>query len=106
MRPPGNRQPRDRHPATRVFQALRIAVNRELEQLETALAGVLHESLKPGGIVAIISFHSLEDRLVKLAFRDPSLWQPLFPKPITASPAEQRFNPRSRTARLRVAKKL
>lgn len=101
-----NRQPGNRHPATRVFQALRIAVNHELEQLETALSGVLHDCLKPGGIAAIISFHSLEDRLVKLAFRDPKLWQPLCPKPITASPAEQRFNPRSRTARLRVAKRL
>jgi 16S rRNA (cytosine1402-N4)-methyltransferase len=95
-----------RHPATQVFQALRIAVNHELEQLETTLGGVLHECLKPGGIAAIISFHSLEDRLVKQAFRDSKLWQPLSPKPITASPAEQRFNPRSRTARLRVAKKI
>ena len=100
------RQTGHRHPATRVFQALRIAVNHELEQLETALGGVLHNCLKPGGIVVIISFHSLEDRLVKLAFRDPKLWQPLCPKPITASPAEQRFNPRSRTARLRAARKL
>jgi 16S rRNA (cytosine1402-N4)-methyltransferase len=105
-RPSGNRQSGHRHPATRVFQALRIAVNHELEQLETALGGVLYNCLKPGGIVVIISFHSLEDRLVKLAFRDQKLWQPLCPKPITASPAEQRFNPRSRTARLRVAKKL
>jgi len=107
-RPPvrGSRQKPTRHPATQVFQALRIAVNRELEQLETALGGVLYDCLKPGGIVVIISFHSLEDRLVKLAFRDTKLWQPLCPKPITASPAEQRFNPRSRTARLRVAKKL
>ena len=102
---PGHRQPGHRHPATRVFQALRIAVNHELEQLETALCGVLYNCLKPGGIVVIISFHSLEDRLVKLAFRDQKLWQPLCPKPITASPAEQRFNPRSRTARLRAAKK-
>ena len=101
----GARQPAKRHPATRVFQALRIAVNHELDQLETALGGVLHHCLKPGGIVVIISFHSLEDRLVKQAFRDPKLWQPLCPKPITASPAEQRFNPRSRTARLRAARK-
>jgi 16S rRNA (cytosine1402-N4)-methyltransferase len=106
VRQPGNRQMGRRHPATQVFQALRIAVNHELEQLETALGGVLYNCLKPGGIVVIISFHSLEDRLVKLAFRDTKLWQLLCPKPITASPAEQRFNPRSRTARLRVAKKL
>jgi 16S rRNA (cytosine1402-N4)-methyltransferase len=95
-----------RHPATRVFQALRIAVNQELEQLETTLGGVLYDSLKPGGIAVIITFHSLEDRLVKQAFREPKLWQPLSPKPITPSPAEQRFNPRSRTARLRAAKRL
>jgi 16S rRNA (cytosine1402-N4)-methyltransferase len=95
-----------RHPATRVFQALRIAVNHELEQLDTALHGGLYQSLKPGGIVVVISFHSLEDRLVKQAFRESKSWQLLSPKPITASPAEQRFNPRSRSARLRAAKKL
>jgi 16S rRNA (cytosine1402-N4)-methyltransferase len=102
----GRRSPGSRHPATQVFQALRIAVNHELEQLEIALGGVLYECLKPGGIAAIISFHSMEDRLVKQAFRDSKLWQTLSPKPITASPAEQRFNPRSRTARLRVAKRV
>jgi 16S rRNA (cytosine1402-N4)-methyltransferase len=100
------RFPRDRHPATRLFQALRIAVNRELEQLETALGGTLSDCLKPGGIVVVISFHSLEDRLVKQAFRDSNLWQCLSPKPTTASPAEQRINPRSRSARLRAARKL
>ncbi|HEY3967894.1 MAG TPA: 16S rRNA (cytosine(1402)-N(4))-methyltransferase RsmH [Planctomycetaceae bacterium] len=108
---PGSKSPaRDqrsgRHPATRVFQSLRIAVNQELEQLETMLGGVLYDSLKPGGIAVIITFQSLEDRLVKQAFREPKKWQPLSPKPITASPAEQRFNPRSRTARLRAAKRL
>jgi 16S rRNA (cytosine1402-N4)-methyltransferase len=97
---------RERHPATRVFQALRIAVNHELEQLETALRTVLYDCLIPGGIAVVISFHSLEDRLVKQAFRDSNLWQCLTPKPITASPAEQRFNPRSRSARLRAAKRL
>lgn len=95
-----------RHPATRIFQALRIAVNNELGQLETAVGGVLYECLKPGGIVVVISFHSLEDRLVKQAFRDSNLWQLLSPKSITASPAEQRLNPRSRSARLRAARKL
>ena len=93
----------NRHPATRVFQALRIYVNREIEQLERILGGILFDCLKPGGIAAIITFHSLEDRLVKQAFRDPQSWQLLSPKPITASPAELRFNPRSRTARLRGA---
>jgi 16S rRNA (cytosine1402-N4)-methyltransferase len=95
-----------RHPATQVFQALRIAVNRELEQIETALHGSLHGCLKPGGILAVISFHSLEDRLVKQAFREPTLWQPLLPKPVTASPSEQRINPRSRSAKLRSAKRM
>lgn len=95
-----------RHPATRVFQALRIEVNQELVQLETSLRGVLHACLKPGGIAAIISFHSLEDRLVKQAFRDRELWQILTPKPVAASIAEQRANPRSRTAKLRAARKI
>jgi 16S rRNA (cytosine1402-N4)-methyltransferase len=102
----GSRRPGARHPATRIFQALRIAVNHELEQLETALHGGLFGCLKPGGIAVVISFHSLEDRLVKQAFRESKSWQLLCPKPITASPAEQRFNPRSRSARLRAAKKL
>ncbi|MGE5193701.1 MAG: 16S rRNA (cytosine(1402)-N(4))-methyltransferase RsmH [Deltaproteobacteria bacterium] len=107
-KPPSRRprSPGDRHPATRIFQALRIAVNHELEQLEIALGGVLYDCLKPGGILVVISFHSLEDRLVKQAFRDSNLWQLLSPKAITASPAEQRFNPRSRSARLRAVKKL
>lgn len=95
-----------RHPATRVFQALRIAVNRELEQLETALHNVLYDCLAPAGIVAIISFHSLEDRLVKQAFRESTLWQLLSPKPVVPSPAEQRLNPRARSAKLRVARKI
>lgn len=100
------RGPRARNPATRVFQALRIAVNHELEQLEAAMNGVLYDCLKSGGIAVVISFHSLEDRLVKHAFRDSNLWQLLSPRPITASLAEQRLNPRSRTAHLRAAKKL
>ncbi len=95
-----------RHPATRVFQALRIAVNQELEQLERALADQLYKCLKPGGIAVIISFHSLEDRLVKQSFRDSKSWQILTPKPVTATNAEQRLNPRSRTAKLRAATRL
>lgn len=95
-----------RHPATRVFQALRIAVNRELEQLETALHNVLYDCLNPAGIVAIITFHSLEDRLVKQAFRESTKWQLLSPKPVVPSPAEQRLNPRARSAKLRAAKKI
>jgi 16S rRNA (cytosine1402-N4)-methyltransferase len=105
---PGRRSPPRgaRHPATRVFQALRIAVNQELEQLESILGGALYDCLKPGGIVAVISFHSLEDRLIKHAFRESTQWQLLNPKPVVPSPAEQRLNPRARSARLRAAKKI
>jgi len=92
-------------PATRVFQALRIAVNRELDQLQLALDQVLYGSLKPGGIAVIISFHSLEDVRVKQEFRRQERWQILTPKPLAASPSEVRGNPRSRTAKLRGARK-
>ena len=92
-----------RHPATRVFQALRIVVNEELKQVETFLTDVVHRTLKRGGRLAVITFHSLEDRIVKQAFREAELWQQLNPKPVAASIAEQRLNPRARTALLRVA---
>lgn len=95
----------NRHPATQVFQALRIAVNEELEQLQEALNGVCDSCLKPHGILAVISFHSLEDRMVKQAFRDQIRWEVLRSKPVSASPAEQRLNPRSRTALLRAARR-
>lgn len=95
-----------RHSATRVFQALRIAVNRELEQLETSLTKNFPSVLKPGGRLVVISFHSLEDRMVKTAFRDREHWQCLTPKPLTATPAETRMNPRSRSAKIRGAIKL
>ncbi len=101
-----NQKSAKKHPATRVFQALRIAVNQELEQLETFLKKIAHESLNPDGLVAIISFHSLEDRMVKNAFRDKSRWKNLTSKPIIASPAESRINPRARSAKLRVAIKV
>ncbi|QDT27457.1 Ribosomal RNA small subunit methyltransferase H [Gimesia panareensis] len=94
-----------KNPATRVFQALRIAANQELEQLETMLESVLPQALKPGGRAVIISFHSLEDRMVKQAFKDRDQWNNLTAKPITATQAEQRVNPRCRTAKLRVAVK-
>jgi 16S rRNA (cytosine1402-N4)-methyltransferase len=91
-------------PATRTFQALRIAVNDELGHLARALA-VLPDCLRPGGRLAILSFHSLEDRLVKEAFRrDPRL-EVLTKKPIRPSPDEVAENPRSRSARLRVARR-
>lgn len=95
-----------KHPATRVFQALRIAVNRELEHVETALKETLPLAIKPGGLLVVITFHSLEDRIVKDAFRDKSRWQNLTSHPIQATPTETRINPRARTAKLRAARRL
>ncbi len=87
-------------PATRVFQALRIAVNDELGALERLLAA-LPSVLKPGGRAVIISFHSLEDRLVKQAFRDREVYELLTRKPARAGADEVRSNPRARSAKLR-----
>ncbi len=89
-------------PATRTFQALRIAVNGELDSLKLALRR-LPDCLKAGGRLAIISFHSLEDRLVKEAFRDDPRLQAVTKKPIEASDVEIARNPRARSAKLRVA---
>lgn len=90
------------HPATRTFQALRIEVNRELESLEAALQQSL-QLLAPGGIVAVITFHSLEDRIVKNFFRsqDKEQFTILTKKPIQATYEESKKNPRSRSAKLR-----
>lgn len=119
--------PKDTHVATRTFQALRMAVNGELDELGQAL-GALPAVLKPGGRAAIITFHSLEDRAVKHAFRalcgeEPTAVDPrrreldarlpkatpafrsLTKKPLTASEAELRQNPRSRSAKLRAVEK-
>jgi 16S rRNA (cytosine1402-N4)-methyltransferase len=92
------------HPATRVFQALRIVVNDELKSLETFLDKAPN-ALVPGGKIAIISFHSLEDRLVKHGFRNLPLLKVLTKKPIIASEAEIAQNARSRSAKLRIAEK-
>lgn len=94
-----------KNPATRVFQALRIAANQELKQLEIMLESVLPQVMRAGGRAVIISFHSLEDRLVKQAFKNKTLWKNLTAKPIIATQAEQRVNPRCRSAKLRVAMK-
>jgi 16S rRNA (cytosine1402-N4)-methyltransferase len=97
----GYRHPID--PATRVFQGLRIAVNDELGALQRLLEA-LPDCVRPGGRMAIISFHSLEDRLVKQAFRkSPGLFTELTRKPVQASEDEVRSNPRARSAKLRAA---
>ncbi|BAY75931.1 S-adenosyl-methyltransferase MraW [Nostoc linckia NIES-25] len=92
------------HPATRVFQALRIAVNDELKSLETFLDKAPN-ALVPGGKIVIISFHSLEDRLVKHSLRNSPLLKVLTKKPITATEEEISQNPRSRSAKLRIAER-
>jgi 16S rRNA (cytosine1402-N4)-methyltransferase len=93
------------HPATRVFQALRIVVNQELSVLETLLKEA-PTWLKPGGRLAIISFHSLEDRIVKHAFRESPTLTVITKKPIQPTDEEIEGNPRSRSAKLRVAEKV
>lgn len=111
------------HPATRTFQALRMAVNEELQELEEFLR-TIPEYLAPGGRVAVLSFHSLEDRLVKRAFRHEAMGcvcpkeqvvcvcghkprlRILTKKPLVPGPAETEANPRARSAKLRVAERL
>jgi 16S rRNA (cytosine1402-N4)-methyltransferase len=89
-------------PATRVFQALRVAVNDELGALDRLLAA-LPRAVRPGGRAGVISFHSLEDRRVKQAFRAPGVWEPRTKKPVEAGAEEVARNPRARSAKLRVA---
>ena len=121
--PPNPRQPRRAHPATRVFQALRIAVNEELEALQEGLTGAL-ELLRPGGRLVVLSYHSLEDRIVKrfiaaerrgcvcppevpicVCGRNPRLRMLTRPS-ITPTADEVEANPRARSARLRAAERL
>jgi 16S rRNA (cytosine1402-N4)-methyltransferase len=119
---PAGKRDRQRHPATRTFQALRLAVNRELDHLQTFLEGAL-VWLRPGGRLAIISFHSLEDRLVKQTFvkwaqscrcpvRSPicqcegrPLAKLVNKKPVVPGKLEIKANPRARSGRLRVVEK-
>ncbi len=90
------------HPATRTFQALRIAVNDELGALRESLDDAVR-MVRPGGRIAVISFHSLEDRIVKLRFREDERLRAITRKPIVPSDAEIASNPRARSAKLRVA---
>jgi len=106
---PMNQAERRIHPATRTFQALRIFVNRELDDLKAFLEAA-PQILKPGGRVVIISFHSLEDRIVKDAFREGSnqdrYYRILTKKPVVASEVESDRNPRARSAKLRAAERV
>jgi len=99
---------------SQIFQALRIAVNRELDELTSLVHGA-PSLLRPGGTLCVIAYHSLEDRIVKNAFRPPrpsdpmvpetwTPWEPLTKKPVRPSDEEQRRNPRARSARLRAAR--
>ncbi|MBI3002787.1 MAG: 16S rRNA (cytosine(1402)-N(4))-methyltransferase RsmH [candidate division NC10 bacterium] len=97
--------PRRIHPATRTFQALRIAVNRELEGLAEALGAAIH-GLRPGGRVIVIAFHSLEDRIVKQVLRGSPEVTVLTKKPLTPGPEEVAANPRARSAKLRAARRV
>ena len=92
------------HPATRTFQALRIEVNQELKSL-SKLIELAPTWLKPKGKIGIISFHSLEDRIVKHSFRNSELLEVITKKPLVATEDERRKNPRSRSAKLRFARR-
>jgi 16S rRNA (cytosine1402-N4)-methyltransferase len=106
---PMNSEQRRIHPATRTFQALRIFVNRELDDLK-ALLEAAPQILKPGGRLVVISFHSLEDRIVKDALREGSIkdkyFRVLTKKPVVASEEEGDRNPRARSAKLRAAERV
>jgi len=89
--------------ATQTFQALRIYANAELKHVEQLLTSTAPDCLKVGGRMVVITFHSLEDRLVKQCFKKKQLWQEATKKPIEPRPTEVRFNPRSRSAKIRIA---
>ena len=93
------------HPATRTFQALRIAVNDEMDALKDAIEGA-RAFLAPGGVLAVISFHSLEDRIVKQAFKTADDLEPLTKRPLVPTDAELAKNPRARSAKFRAARKV
>lgn len=93
------------HPATRTFQGIRIEVNQELKTLHSGLAAAI-EVLKPGGKLVVISYHSLEDREVKVTMRESPVLKVITKKPIPPSQEEVRVNPRSRSARMRVSERL
>ena len=91
------------HPATRTFQAIRIAINRELENLRLVLRD-LDRLVRPGGRVVVLSYHSLEDRIVKTCFQEQvreGIWTWVLPNPLRPDPAEIAANPRARSAKLR-----
>ncbi len=105
-RPAASRRGWDRtHPATRIFQALRIAVNDELNSLKITLPQAV-ELLAAGGRLAVISFHSLEDRIIKNFIRSDKNLKIITPKPVTPTNEEIAVNPRARSGKLRVAEKL
>ena len=103
-----NQAERRIHPATRTFQALRIFVNRELDDLRELLK-TAPQMLKPGGRLVVISFHSLEDRIVKDAMREGAkrgVYRLLTKKPVTGNEEEVDRNPRARSAKLRAAERI
>jgi 16S rRNA (cytosine1402-N4)-methyltransferase len=92
------------HPATKTFQAIRIETNQELENLKTGVESAI-EMLNPKGRIGVISFHSLEDRIMKETFRNSPVLTVLTKKPIRPERKEALTNPRSRSAKLRIAEK-
>jgi 16S rRNA (cytosine1402-N4)-methyltransferase len=104
----GNSRRSKIHPATKTFQAIRMAVNSEIPNLETLLE-IAPAFLNPGGRIGVIAFHSVEDKVVKLDFRKrkgEEVYEVLTKKPVTACEEERMANPRSRSAKFRVAKRL